>query len=113
MSIGVADVAWELATSRSQFCETEKLALLRMPGLGPKVVSRLEEQGLSSIEAIRELGVERVVEMVCGTVGSRAWRNRHAALTRALNSSVATESARGVNPKRKELMNRSASLSVA
>ena len=72
-----------------KFCNPERLALLRTPGLGPKVVSRLEEQGLTSIEAMRELGVERVVEMVCSAVGSNAWKNRHAALSRALDSSAA------------------------
>jgi hypothetical protein len=71
-----------------RFCDLERLALLRAPGLGPTVVSRLEAQGLTSLAAMREMGVDRVIDLVCHAMGSPAWKNRHAALARALSSSM-------------------------
>lgn len=71
-----------------RFCDPERLVLLRTPGLGPTVVSRLEAQGLSSLQAMRDMGVERVVELVCRAVGSSAWKNRHAALVKALSAAT-------------------------
>ena len=71
-----------------RFCDLERLALLRAPGLGPTVINRLEAQGLTSLDAIREMGVDRVIDLVCNAVGSPAWKNRHSALARALSSSI-------------------------
>ena len=71
-----------------RFCDLERLALLRAPGLGPTVINRLEAQGLTSLDALREMGVDRVIDLVCNAVGSPAWKNRHAALARALSSSI-------------------------
>ena len=85
-----------LADHRSasrRFCDPERLVLLRTPGLGPTVVSRLEAQGLSSLQAMRDMGVERVVEMVCLAVGSSAWKNRHAALVKALSTATMIDEA--------------------
>jgi hypothetical protein len=76
-----------------RFCDPERLVLLRTPGLGPTVVSRLEAQGLSSLQAMRDMGIERVVEMVCLAVGSSAWKNRHAALVKALSTATMIDEA--------------------
>lgn len=45
------------------------------------LVSRLQTQGMSSMQAMREMGVERVFEMVCRAVGSSACKNRRDANT--------------------------------
>lgn len=76
-----------------RFCDSERVVLLRTPGLGPTVVSRLEAQGLSSLQAMRDMGVERVVEMVCQAVGSSAWKNRHTALVKALSTATMIDEA--------------------
>ena len=70
-----------------RFCDPERLALLRAPGVGPRVVSRLEEQGLTSLKTMREMGADRVIDLVCRAMGSPAWKNRHAALAKALSPS--------------------------
>ena len=69
------------------FPHDERRHLLAMPGIGPVVMTRLEQAGFHSLAAIRAAGAERVVEAVMQQVGSLAWNNRRAALERALLSS--------------------------
>lgn len=67
-----------------RFSESERLALLRLHGIGPIVVSRLEALGIVSFAKLREIGTDRAVQMVCEAMGSPAWKNRQTALERAL-----------------------------
>lgn len=66
------------------FNEHERRLLLATPGLGPVVVQRLEGAGVTSLAALRQRGVDRVVDQLCQAAGNAAWRNRRRALARAL-----------------------------
>jgi len=67
-----------------QFAEHERRHLLAEPGIGPLVVTRLEQAGFHSLATLREAGADHVVRTICASVGSRAWANRRDALERAL-----------------------------
>lgn len=77
----------ELSTTRlhRQFNERERRHLLASPGLGPVVVERLEQSGIASIDSLRTLGVDAVVESLCRPGQNQAWRNRRRALLRAVS----------------------------
>ncbi len=64
----------------------ERCVLLETNGIGPEVVRRLEEAGFHSLEAMRAIGVDRVIDTMCSHVGTGAWANRRRALQRALFS---------------------------
>ncbi len=53
-------------------------------GIGPGVVRRLEEAGVHSLQALREQGVDRIIERICCASGQPSWANRRAALLRVL-----------------------------
>lgn len=67
-----------------RFVPNERDRLLRTAGIGPAVVRRLEEVGISSLDRLRSYGVDEVVRRVCHHVGSGSWGNRRRALARAL-----------------------------
>jgi len=66
------------------FPRGERQILLVTPRVGPGVVARLEAAGFDSFAKISEQGVGEVVNAICTSVGSTAWRNRQAALVQAL-----------------------------
>ncbi len=74
----------------------ERRLLLTSPGIGECVVQGLEAAGFSSLHQLRSLGVEQVNEIMCRTVGDRAWANRRRALARALTFADADLQARSV-----------------
>lgn len=69
-----------------RFSDAERRHLLAQPGLGPVVVQRLESAGVSSLDALRQRGVDRVIDLLCRSGGSASWRNRRRALARAVAS---------------------------
>ena len=68
------------------FRPTERSLLLRMKGLGPTAVTRLEAAGIDSLERLDRLGVEFVVEIVGGQMRGSGWKNRRRALERAVEA---------------------------
>jgi hypothetical protein len=62
----------------------ERKLLLSTPGLGERIVSRLEAAGYRSIHHISDHGVDHVTRVLCDNVGSAALINRRNALKRAL-----------------------------
>ncbi len=66
------------------FTSEERGVLLKTTGIGVEVVQRLEEAGFHSIESIRTLGVDHVIDTMCSRLGTMAWANRRRALRRAL-----------------------------
>ncbi|MDE2369218.1 MAG: hypothetical protein KGN16_09610 [Burkholderiales bacterium] len=66
------------------FNETERRQLINAPGIGPRVVERLEQVGFDSLAAMQRSGTDAVVERVCRMLGSNAWTNRRRALNRLL-----------------------------
>jgi hypothetical protein len=80
----------------SQFAEHERRHLLSEPGIGPMVITRLEQAGFHSLATLREAGADHVVKTICARVGSRAWANRRDALDRALRRRDAAVEVRDV-----------------
>ena len=68
------------------FRTEEREALLRAPGIGPLILSRLEAAGLGSFERLREVGAAGAAGMVCAQQGNPSWMNRQRALKRALEA---------------------------
>ena len=76
------------AQRAARFSGAERQLLLLTPGVGPMVLERMEDVGITSVEQLRREGVEAVVDLVCRRVGSTAWANRKGALGRALQRAV-------------------------
>jgi hypothetical protein len=72
--------------SRAEWPEEDRRVIHVTPLLGPEVIERLSEVGIPSLAALRHVGVDRAVELICQRIGSGAWRNRRRALHRALAS---------------------------
>lgn len=63
-----------------RFSHKEKSALLDINGVGPTVVRRFEEVGISSFETLASCNAEEVAEMVADMLGSTCWKNSPRAL---------------------------------
>lgn len=74
------------------FSVSERRLLLGTRGISHGVINRIERIGVQSLQQLRELGVDVVVNRICDGVGNFAWRNRQRALQRAL-AAVAGEPA--------------------
>lgn len=71
-----------------RFNDDDRRRLLLTAGVGPRVLDRMEEVGVASIDDLRHRGVANVVELVCRRIGTSAWANRRAALIRALDAAT-------------------------
>jgi predicted RecB family nuclease len=71
-----------------KFNDHDRRRLLLSAGVGPRVLDRMEEIGVTSIDDLRRQGVANVVERVCRRMGTSAWANRRAALLRALDAAA-------------------------
>lgn len=67
------------------FAPEERRLLRSEPGISDGVIARLELVGIHSIAGMRNVGAERLVQMVVESTGSVAWRNRRRALERILS----------------------------
>ena len=76
-----------------KFNERDRRQLLLTAGVGPRVLDRMEEIGIASIDDLRRQGVAQVVDQVCRRIGTSAWANRRSALMRALDAVTASPSA--------------------
>jgi hypothetical protein len=72
--------------SRAEWPEEDRRVIHVTPLLGPEVIERLSEVGIPSLAALRHVGVDRAVKLICQRIGSGAWRNLRRALHRALAS---------------------------
>ncbi|MDT7836505.1 hypothetical protein [Aquabacterium sp. OR-4] len=66
------------------FAPIERQRLMVARGLGPRVLERLEQVGLDSLDKLRAVGAEQAVERICAQQAGTAWRNRRRALAQAL-----------------------------
>lgn len=71
-----------------RFNDEDRRRLLLASGVGPRVLDRIEEVGIASIDDLRQHGVAHVVDLVCHRIGTTAWANRRAALLRALDAAT-------------------------
>lgn len=76
--------SWPIKTPR--FPEHERKRLLIQPGIGPKVVERIEAIGITSLDELAKQGADEVVLRICNAVGQIAWANRRLAITNALKA---------------------------
>mgnify|MGYP006276579505 CR=1 FL=1 len=64
----------------------DRQLLMSFPHLGPDVIDKLRAVGIYSLYDLSVIGVDRAVEMVCESMGSKVWRNRRKALNRAVTA---------------------------
>ena len=58
-----------------KFEESERNELLKVKGVGPTVVSRLEEIGISSFDQLREWDARELTSAIAELFGSTCWKN--------------------------------------
>lgn len=71
------------------FTEKEKDTLLRVKGIGPKVIERLEQIGLTSFEELAGADSLEVTRSISEELGSTCWQNSPQARS-AIDSAIAT-----------------------
>ncbi|ASK70931.1 Uncharacterised protein [Shewanella putrefaciens] len=57
------------------FNEQEKQALLAVKGVGPTVIKRFEEIGISSLAQLAEHEVEDIANLVASMLRTTCWKN--------------------------------------
>ncbi|ETT07282.1 Pathogenicity locus [Providencia alcalifaciens] len=61
------------------FSDSEKQILLSVKGVGPMVISRLEQMGFSSLAQLSEASYEEILISGAALTGSSCWKNSHQA----------------------------------
>lgn len=69
------------------FSEEEKEALLAIKGVGPTVVKRFEEIGISSFQELEKYRADDIAEMVASMLNTTCWKNSPQAKD-AINSAI-------------------------
>lgn len=70
------------------FSPTERTALLALKGVGPTVISRLEQMGIDSLAELGRSDVTDILAQASAALGSTCWKNSpqaRAAITAAVN----------------------------
>ncbi|MGG4663844.1 helix-hairpin-helix domain-containing protein [Providencia vermicola] len=57
------------------FSESEKQVLLAVKGVGPMVISRLEQMGFSSLDQLSEASYDEILIAGAALTGSSCWKN--------------------------------------
>ncbi|WP_285316760.1 helix-hairpin-helix domain-containing protein [Providencia rettgeri] len=57
------------------FSESEKEILLAVKGVGPTVISRLEQMGFSSLAQLSEASYDEILSSGAALTGSSCWKN--------------------------------------
>lgn len=57
------------------FSDSEKQILLSVKGVGPMVISRLEQMGFSSLAQLSEASYEEILISGSALTGSSCWKN--------------------------------------
>jgi predicted flap endonuclease-1-like 5' DNA nuclease len=65
----------------------EKQALLSLKGVGPTVVKRFEEIGITSFEELKQYRAEDIAEMVASMLNTTCWKNSPQAKS-AINAAI-------------------------
>ena len=69
------------------FSLDERTALLALKGVGPTVVARLEQMGITSLDELEKTDVDDILAQASAAVGSTCWKNSpqaRAAITTAV-----------------------------
>ncbi|KTC25284.1 MULTISPECIES: hypothetical protein [Pseudomonas] len=70
------------------FSPTERTALLALKGVGPTVISRLEQMGIDSLAELGRSDVTDILAQASAALGSTCWKNSpqaRAAITAAVD----------------------------
>ncbi|ELX8378525.1 helix-hairpin-helix domain-containing protein [Providencia vermicola] len=57
------------------FSEADKQCLLAVKGVGPTVMSRLEQMGFSTLSQLSEASYEEILRLGAELTGSSCWKN--------------------------------------
>ncbi|CCQ40751.1 helix-hairpin-helix domain-containing protein [Yersinia enterocolitica] len=57
------------------FTDNERSALLAVKGVGPTVVTRLEQLGFTSLAQLDQADMNEIVSSAAAMVGSTCWKN--------------------------------------
>ncbi|MBP6121781.1 MULTISPECIES: Pathogenicity locus [Providencia] len=71
------------------FSESEKQLLLSVKGVGPMVISRLEQMGFSSLAQLSEASYDEILISGAALTGSSCWKNSPQA-KKAVEGAIAT-----------------------
>lgn len=69
------------------FSADERAALLALKGVGPTVISRLEQMGIESLHMLGDSNVDDILAQASAALGSTCWKNSpqaRAAITAAV-----------------------------
>ncbi|MBO0367531.1 MULTISPECIES: helix-hairpin-helix domain-containing protein [Pseudomonas] len=69
------------------FSADERAALLALKGVGPTVISRLEQMGIESLQMLGDSNVDDILAQASAALGSTCWKNSpqaRAAITAAV-----------------------------
>lgn len=58
-----------------EFSKEEKEALLEVKGVGPTVLKRFEEIGISSFQELKKHNTDEIAEMVASMLNTTCWKN--------------------------------------
>lgn len=70
------------------FTPKERAALLELKGVGPTVITRLEQMGIESLAALSESNINEILARASAALGSTCWKNSpqaRAAITAAVD----------------------------
>ncbi|MGA3800536.1 helix-hairpin-helix domain-containing protein [Pseudomonas fluorescens] len=70
------------------FSLEERTALLALKGVGPTVITRLEQMGIESLAELRKSDVSDIMAQASAALGSTCWKNSpqaRAAITAAVD----------------------------
>jgi predicted RecB family nuclease len=57
------------------FSDTEKASLLLVKGVGPTVVKRLEEMGITTLKQLSHANTSDIVAQAAAMLGASCWKN--------------------------------------
>jgi predicted flap endonuclease-1-like 5' DNA nuclease len=57
------------------FTTAERASLLKVKGVGPTVVKRLEEMGISSLDQLSKANTTDIVSQAAAMLGASCWKN--------------------------------------
>lgn len=80
-----------------RFTPEERLKLLAVKGVGPKVIERLEQMGFSSLSQLADADAKDILSQGAALAGSSCWKNSpqaKAAIQAAIGAAVAQSDAR-------------------
>ncbi|RZK04436.1 MAG: helix-hairpin-helix domain-containing protein [Pantoea sp.] len=69
------------------FSADERAALLAIKGVGPTVITRLEQMGIESLQMLGDSSVDDILAQASAALGSTCWKNSpqaRAAITAAV-----------------------------